>query len=289
MTKFRLGFTFAQTYTLMKVVIHTLILLLISHLTVAQTLLSEDFQSYQGFGETPTNGWTTSSSGYRVYIRTIPGGQNVKICEINLNQNKTGDSLITPTFGPLTENAVLTFKSRIIDSYIGSSALFNHIPAPGDVVSAFVSQDGATYQFLQDLLPSYPTGNDLTFTNFSVPITGFEGSSVKVKLKTTRSAGEWYPSFDDFVATNVTAKRQIQNSNDFSLVPNPGSGQITLLAPNYSNKTTVEVFNILGTKVYETNLLANKAQLDLENLKTGIYLVKLTEGKITSVKRLILK
>lgn len=256
---------------------------------MAQSLLTEDFQNYQGFGDPLTGGWTTSTSGFRVYIRTVPGSANVKICEVNLNSNKKGDSLMTPTFGPLSTNTILTFKSRLVDSYAGSSALFNHVPAAGDVVSAYVSQDGVNYQFLQDLLPSYPTGNDLTFTNFSLPINGFEGSSVKVKLKTTRATGEWYPSFDDFVATNVTAVRHFQTANDFSLVPNPGSGQITLIAPSFSNKASVEVFNILGTKVYQTNLLSNRAQLELGDLRTGIYLVKLTEGKSTAIKRLILK
>ena len=273
----------------MKNRLQILILLLVGHSALAQTFLTEDFQNYQGFGDQLTGGWTTSPNGYKVYLRTVLGSANIKICEINLNQNKKGDSLMTPSFGPLPSQAVLTFKSRLIDSYAGSSAFFNHIPANGDVVSAFLSVDGGGYQFLQDLLPSYPTGTDVNFTNFSLPINGFEGNSVKVKFKTTRSTGEWYPSFDDFLATGVTATRHIQTSNDFNLLPNPGNGQITVHASNFTNKAMVEVYNILGTKVYQTNLFSGKAQLDLENLKTGIYLVKLSEGKTTLVKRLILK
>jgi hypothetical protein len=51
----------------------------------------------------------------------------------------------------------------------------------------------------------------------------------------------------------------------------------------------VEVFNILGNKITSAVLVNGKVQLDLSELKSGIYLIRVSEGKQVSVSRLILK
>jgi hypothetical protein len=100
----------------------------------------------------------------------------------------------------------------------------------------------------------------------------------------------WNPSFDNFVATNLTSvsKNHSQNS-EVSLLPNPSNGSVTVYAPGFSNKASLEVFNILGSRVYSGNLNSGRAHLELGELRTGVYLVKITEGKQVAVSRLILK
>jgi hypothetical protein len=133
-------------------------LLLFMQAGYAQVLFSEDFQSYQGFGSTLTGGWSTPIGGFKVYLRSVPSDTAIKICETVISNNHKKDSLTTPSFGPLTENATLTFKSRIVDGYTANMAVFNHIPVAGDKVSAYVSADGGTsFTFLQELIPGYPS------------------------------------------------------------------------------------------------------------------------------------
>jgi len=275
----------------MKNIFFIAVFILFSTVGFTQNLLNEDFQSYQGFGSTLTNGWSTSGvGGFKVYLRTVPGDTAIKVCEAILSSNHKGDSLITPGLGPLAANATLTFKSRLVDTYTGNIAVINHIPASGDKVLAYVSGDGGTtFTFLQDLLPSFPNSG-LAFTNFNLPINGFSGNNVKVKFVVSRTAGEWFPSFDNFIATNVTSNNnQIQRNNEVSLYPNPSTGVVLITANGFSNKAIVEVYNILGSKMYSGSLTNGKLSLDLGEMRSGVYLIKVTEGKEAAISRLILK
>jgi len=254
----------------------------------AQQIFSEDFQTYEGFGTTLTGGWTTSGvGGYKVYIRGSGNG-NIKICEISLSQNKKSDSLTTQSFGPLTESASLSFTSRLLDSYIGTFPGFRHVIVNGDKVSAYISQNGGPFQFLQDLLPNYPTsGTD--FGNFTLSLNGFASSYVKVKFVTARTSGDMIPSFDNFIATNITSTKPLKTTQELSLYPNPSNGPVLVTAPGFTNKALVEIFNILGSKVHSGNIYNEKSNLDLNDLKSGVYLIKVSEGKQVAVSRLILK
>lgn len=277
-----------------KHVLFGLLVLILPIQMQAQTLLTEDFQSYQGFGSTLTGGWTTSGvGGYKVYLRNFSLDSTIKICEVPLGQNKTGDSLITPSFGPLAENAVLEFSSRLVDTYTGNTAVFNHIPAAGDVVAAYLSTDGGnSYSLLQNLLPSYPNSG-LAFVNFSLPISGQAGNNAKVKIVTKRTNGAWYPNFDNFVAYNVTSsgKKLPISGSDLRLFPNPASGTrvVNLQATGFGPQAKLEIFNILGTKIASQPLGSQRLQLDLGHLDAGLYMVKVTEGKTSSLSRLVLK
>jgi hypothetical protein len=274
-----------------KFILLTLSVFLSSLSAFSQVLLSEDFQGYAGFGSTLSGGWSSSIAGFKVQLRGMSGDTNIKICEAIIFNSHKNDSLTTPSFGPLAANATLTFKSRMVDGYTGNIALFNHIPVAGDRIAAFVSSDGGPFVFLQDLTSGYPASG-VGFTDFSLPLNGYSGSNVKVKfvVNSTNPGSGWNPSFDNFIATNLTSNvKNIQNQNGLTLLPNPSTGNVLVTASGFSNQAHVEVFNILGSRLYLGNLSGGKANLDLNDLKSGVYLVKVTEGKQVAVSRLILK
>ncbi|WPR71565.1 T9SS type A sorting domain-containing protein [Flavobacterium sp. NG2] len=72
-------------------------------------------------------------------------------------------------------------------------------------------------------------------------------------------------------------------SGTFTYYPNPVEDILTL---NYANTIdTVEVFNILGQKVYASQPNATSTQLDLSNLKSAIYIVKISSnGKAVAAR-----
>jgi len=260
----------------------------------AQQIWSEGFQSYTGNGDPLTGGWTnTGPGGFKVYLRALSADSNVKNVEINLLFSKVSDSLITPSLGPLAANSVLTFKSRLIETFTGVFATFNHLPLTGEKVVAYISTDGGnTYQFLRDLLSGYPgSGSSVAFNNFTIPIDGFEGQNVKIKIVVVRKAGapSWNGCFDDFSLSNLTSSKSLKSNAQISLIPNPSYGSVQVNAPGFGTKADVDVFNLLGTRVLSTNLQSEKVFLNLSDLKPGIYLIKVTEGKQTAVNRLILK
>ena len=74
---------------------------------------------------------------------------------------------------------------------------------------------------------------------------------------------------------------------DVALYPNPSNGNVTLQA-QVSEIAQISVYNILGNRVYQKAQSLN-SEMNLSNLKTGIYLVKIeAEGKQTT-KRLIIE
>ena len=261
----------------------------------AQTVgLSEDFESYQGFGSSLTNGWTSSLSGFKVYLRSINGANN-KICETALTNNHRKDSLTTPDLNLPTGSAVLNFRSRIVDSYTGNTAFFSHTPASDDELNAFLSLDGGNFQQVLNLLPSYPTNSaGLEFTNFSIPINASAGSVAKVKLIANAKPGtEWYPSFDDFQliinSDPTSSKRTLKKDQGIQIIPNPASHRITIQSPGFGSRAELEIFNILGNLVFCSEISTGKCLVDVSNFRSGIYLVKVTEGNKSQYERLIVR
>lgn len=261
----------------------------------AQSNFQENFESYQGFGSSLTNGWTSGPSGFKVYIRNFAGTNN-KICETTLTNNHRKDSLITPDLNLLSDSAILTFQSRIVDSYIGSTATFNHIPAAGDELKAYLSLNGSGFSQVLDLLPSYPLGSSagLNMSNFSIPILGHGGSNAKVKLVATAKPNtEWLPSFDNFNLTsyNTTSvnEKLRRKETGIQLIPNPSSQRISIVGQGFGQNAGVEIFNILGNLVFSAPLVNGRSMADVSNFRPGVYLVKITEGSKSSMERLIVR
>jgi hypothetical protein len=278
----------------MKKLLFALCLASIGYQSSAQTLLTENFETYQGFGDALTGGWSTSGvGGFKVYLRgdtTI--NTNTKLCSININNNKRSDSLTTPTFGPLQENAVLQFRGRMV-SYTGNFPTSGYVPSSQDKITAWISVNGGSFQFLQDIGSGFTqTGNK--WNNFSLPLNGYSDSQVRVKFKVVRGSTntEWNQDFDNFVATNLTTSvsGNLRQEDELNLYPNPATTDLVWLqAPGFSTRATVEVFNILGNKVASLSLLSGKTPIHLENLKNGLYIIKVTEGKHSAVTRLVVR
>ncbi len=73
----------------------------------------------------------------------------------------------------------------------------------------------------------------------------------------------------------------------FTMYPNPtNTGSVTITTNTNQNKNVV-VFDVLGKQVLAKNLTGNT--LNVSSLKSGIYLVQVTEGNTTSTKKLIIK
>ncbi|HXB10923.1 MAG TPA: T9SS type A sorting domain-containing protein [Bacteroidia bacterium] len=77
------------------------------------------------------------------------------------------------------------------------------------------------------------------------------------------------------------------------LYPNPNSGQFTLevKSEELRTKNIVEVYNMLGEKIYTTKLNATTTELDLSNNASGIYLYRvLTEtGTLVSDGKFVIQ
>jgi hypothetical protein len=79
--------------------------------------------------------------------------------------------------------------------------------------------------------------------------------------------------------------------DNISLYPNPTTGQVTIEIKNYeSGITNVEVYNILGQKVYSRSVIRNSQfVIDLSTQPDGIYLIRILDGSgnLLSQKKLV--
>lgn len=78
------------------------------------------------------------------------------------------------------------------------------------------------------------------------------------------------------------------SSKSFKLYPNPTStGSVNVISPNSSSeKIKVVVYDILGKQVISKTLTSEK--LNVSSLNTGVYVMKITQGKATSTKKLVI-
>ena len=77
------------------------------------------------------------------------------------------------------------------------------------------------------------------------------------------------------------------NLAKFSLFPNPtNSGYVNITSTN-GGTINAKVFDILGKKVIDASIENNR--LDVNQLKTGIYIIKMTQGTNSTTKKLVIE
>jgi hypothetical protein len=87
-----------------------------------------------------------------------------------------------------------------------------------------------------------------------------------------------------------TASVDDYNKNSFSIYPNPTStGSVRIVSSSSSNfgNINVAVYDVLGKQVINKMMTSDK--LNVSALNTGIYIMKLSQGKATSTKKLVIK
>lgn len=73
----------------------------------------------------------------------------------------------------------------------------------------------------------------------------------------------------------------------FSLFPNPSKGKV-IVQTNFSSYK-ISVFNVFGARIFKKDNLKNNTDLDLSNLESGIYFIKVISSGNEWVKKLIVR
>lgn len=69
------------------------------------------------------------------------------------------------------------------------------------------------------------------------------------------------------------------DNSSFTLYPNPNDGTFTVsFNGNLPAETSINVYNTIGQLLFEENIHSQKAPITLENLRSGIYFVKIKSG-----------
>lgn len=86
------------------------------------------------------------------------------------------------------------------------------------------------------------------------------------------------------VIGNVLSIEEFSLDNSISVYPNPTSNIINLDISNAVTVKSVELYNVIGKRVIKTN---NATTLDLTNLESGIYMLKVTTDLGSITKKII--
>ncbi len=74
----------------------------------------------------------------------------------------------------------------------------------------------------------------------------------------------------------------------FNISPNPGVNELNIRLAQ-ETEATVEIYNLLGRKIYTGKLTTMHNAIDITSWKSGIYLVKVITDKKSITKRFVKK
>lgn len=140
----------------------------------------------------------------------------------------------------------------------------------------------------------------LEASDFTVVNGGGDAASVLADVFTVRILSSSTPTWDlpDIVSAviqvdNITASSslsipEIQSQDrEFVIRPNPAKNKLNITLPSGSNDMKLEVFDVLGKRIYNGLLSTLESSINVSNWKSGVYLVRVSNDKSTQTKRFI--
>ena len=74
---------------------------------------------------------------------------------------------------------------------------------------------------------------------------------------------------------------------ELSIYPNPATGQKVYISTKKNEAKRIEIYNVLGKNVLATNLTGR--ELNISDLESGIYILKIQEGRGTATRKLVIR
>jgi hypothetical protein len=88
---------------------------------------------------------------------------------------------------------------------------------------------------------------------------------------------------------DATASVGDNQINGFKAYPNPVKDGGLTVTTNSTDTKNVDVFNVLGRRVFTQSFNGTQETLNVSNLSSGIYILKVTEGTKVSTQKLIIE
>jgi subtilisin-like proprotein convertase family protein len=117
----------------------------------------------------------------------------------------------------------------------------------------------------------------------SVTFPSINGATYYIQVGAWIDSGA--PSTFDITVTSSLSTDSFE-TNEFSYYPNPVENTLTLNAAS-SNIQNVVMFNMLGQQVMQVTPNSLNSKLDMSNLQTGTYFVRVTVANVTKTIRVV--
>ncbi len=217
------------------------------------------------FGDTLTSNEQNPKHSY-----ALPGIYTVKLVASN---NGGRDSLTKSNYITVEGLAPKTdFKADITDTKTDSVIKFTDFSENDPTNWAWDFGDG-TSSDLQN--PSH------VYT---------QAGTYSVSLTTSNDWGSDIETKTDYIIVNSVEEVNMRNANIVSIFPNPTSGIVNIRIGEDNSNNKITIIDFSGKLVLEINNPANSIQtVDMSGYSKGIYWVKISDNKLTSVRKMILQ
>jgi len=126
-----------------------------------------------------------------------------------------------------------------------------------------------------------PEGTTFTPTNWAYSgINVLDGQSNNASASTPFPIGTY---------SNATASTSNNTITGFNAYPNPVKGNSLTVTTSSTEAKTVNIFNVLGRKVFSQRFSSMNKIIDISGISAGVYIMKVSEGDNISTKKLIIE
>ncbi len=92
---------------------------------------------------------------------------------------------------------------------------------------------------------------------------------------------------DNITASVTLNRKDFDQQTEFTIYPNPSRSKLNITLPNIENNVKVEVYNILGARVYKSDLNNLDTSINVSQWNSGVYLVRVSSETETITKRFV--
>jgi endonuclease I len=263
---------------------------------------------------TTINGLTPSTS-YAFYVITKDDAKNESVASANVN----GSTTAVPAGTTNCASEDFTNMPANNGSYLARTWTNGGITWSATDARTDQTLNGRAITIRNGVLTSSSVANgisDLTVTtqlvftgtegSFKVKVNGVQVGTIPYSATATTTTitginktGDVIVSFEEnstagnrvkiddlsWTCASTLSTTDFQNDN-FSIYPNPSNGNVKINFENANEKHTVQVFSLIGQKVFEKDF-DNTNTASIGNLSNGVYLVKVSSETATVTKKLI--
>ncbi len=138
-------------------------------------------------------------------------------------------------------------------------------------------------------------GSQSTWVSEQIDLSDYIGKQVKFRFTLVTDGGVTDDGFyfDDFKVSSYNLASQSIDDHKFEstfiLYPNPTCGEITIINKKNESIVSIELFDMVGNKVYEKNESTSNVKISLPKLPKGYYYMKIeTSGLQYSYSKLVI-
>ena len=196
------------------------------------------------------------------------------------------------------ENISIAALNTNVNNYESKLISFNNITITGTVVAGVVTQltPGQVFTTSTNYNVFDGTTNGVLRTGFAeanyigttIPTGAFNITALGYDNVSSATPPVLTPQF---IPRNLADFTTLQNQNNeiagLKVYPNPVSNGVLHVESSLNLEKTVSLFDVLGKEVIKTT--TSNTTINIANLNSGIYFVKITEGEKTATKKLVVK